>query len=127
MKPSLLIADRDLRLCDMYRQCFTNNGYDVDIATGGLDCLARLRAGPVSALILDLDLPWGGGDGVLAWLRDEPSLPRPPVVLLTSENHQRLKRTQLGPPVVGCFQRPCSVRVLLACVESAVGAIEAAG
>jgi hypothetical protein len=43
----------------------------VETASDGLDCLKKLRRATPAALVLDLKLHWGGGDGVLAWLRED--------------------------------------------------------
>ena len=85
MKQRLLIADRDAELCELYRMFLTERGYEVETSTDGLDCLAKLRHVTPAVLVLDLELLWGGGDGVLAWLREESRAPgfpccsRPPL------------------------------------------------
>ena len=71
MKQALLIADRDAELCDVYRRFLTDRGYEVETSSDGLDCLRKLRQVTPAVLVLDLELLWGGGDGVLAWLREE--------------------------------------------------------
>ena len=71
MKHRLLIAISDAEWCELYRRFLTELGYEVETATNGLDCLANLRQVAPAVLVLDLELPWGGGDGVLAWLREE--------------------------------------------------------
>ena len=81
MKQRLLIADRDAELCEVYRRFLTERGYEVETSTDGLDCLAKLRQVTPAVLVLDLELLWGGGDGVLAWLREERPAPRIPVLL----------------------------------------------
>ena len=78
MKQRLLIADRDAELCEVFRTFLTERGYEVETSTDGLDCLAKLRQVTPAVLVLDLELLWGGGDGVLAWLRGKLQRPRFP-------------------------------------------------
>ena len=71
MKRTLLIAEGDTELCNLYRHLLMERGYTVETSNDGLDCLRKLRRGIPDVLVLDLDLHWGGGEGVLAWLREE--------------------------------------------------------
>ncbi len=70
MKPMLLFADDDAELCQDYARFFSARGFDVETASNGLDCLRKLRQKNPVVLVLDLQLRWGGGDGVVAWLRE---------------------------------------------------------
>ena len=72
MKQTMLIADGDAELCDHYRNFATEHGYDVETSSDGLDCVRKLRQVTPTVLVLDMELRWGGGDGVLGWLREEP-------------------------------------------------------
>ena len=84
MKQRLLIADRDADLCELYRRFLADMGYAAEACTDGLDCLAKLRRARPAVLVLDLELLWGGGDGVLAWLREESPAAGIPVLLTAS-------------------------------------------
>jgi DNA-binding response OmpR family regulator len=68
MNQTLLIAEGDAELCDVYRRFFARQGFDVETASDALDCVEKLRRVPPAVLVLDWELRWGGGDGVLAWL-----------------------------------------------------------
>jgi DNA-binding response OmpR family regulator len=46
--------------------------------------MARLREGVPHVLVLEPQLPWGGGDGVLAMMHEIPHLALVPVMVLTS-------------------------------------------
>ena len=56
----------------------------MDMALSGLECVARLRERVPDVLVLEPQLPWGGGDGVLAIMGDDPDLAAVPVMVLTS-------------------------------------------
>ena len=83
MSIHILIADPDEYVLDSYREHLEQHGFDVVTATTGLDCVHRLRDSTPDVLVLDPVLPWGGGDGVLALMRDEPGVPLVPVIVLS--------------------------------------------
>ena len=60
----------------------------VTTATTGLECIQRLREAVPDVLVLDPTLPWGGGDGVLAVVHEEPEL-RPTVVMILAQGRNR--------------------------------------
>ena len=59
MKQTLLIADGDTELRDLYQQFLTDRGYDVETGSDGPDCLMKLRRLTPDAIVLDLELRWG--------------------------------------------------------------------
>jgi DNA-binding response OmpR family regulator len=119
MTPTLLIADSDAELCKVYQRFIAAHGYEVETASDGLDCLAKLRRATPAALVLDLKLRWGGGDGVLAWLREERAGSEVAVILTATPGHG-LDAGEIVPPVIGFLLKPFSLTTLLASVHSAV-------
>lgn len=83
MSERVLLADRDAFLLATCRDCLRLRGVAVVTATNGLECLQALRSCPPDVLVLEAELPWGGGDGVLAVLDEQPEL-RPSQVILLS-------------------------------------------
>jgi len=120
MKQRLLIAERDDELCELYRRFLTERGYEVETTTDGLDCLAKLRQGTPAVLVLDLELLWGGGDGVLSWLRDEAPAPRIPVLLTATAAAPPAMAEFNEPPVVDYLRKPFPLAGLLESIRSAV-------
>ena len=120
MKQRLLIADRDAELCEVYRRFLTERGYEVETSTDGLDCLAKLRQVTPAVLVLDLELLWGGGDGVLAWLREESPAPRIPVLLTATAAAPPDMAEFNEPPVVDYLPKPFALAGLLERIRSAV-------
>jgi two-component system sensor histidine kinase/response regulator len=120
MKQTLLIADGDAELCGVYEQFFTERGYEVETSSDGLDCLRKLCQVPPDVLVLDLDLRWGGGDGVLAWLREESPAPGMPVLLTATADYPQDSAQFIEPPVVEFLSKPFALTALLESVRSAV-------
>ena len=65
--PTALIAEADRELRDAYVRFLA--GFEIETAVDGLECLSKLRRLIPDVLIVDLDLLWDGGEGVLAILR----------------------------------------------------------
>ena len=84
----VLIADPDRLLLAAYSQHLTQRGASVTTTRTGLECLEKLRQSVPDVLVLEPELLWGGGDGVLAMLNEQPSI-RPTVVMLLSHNRNR--------------------------------------
>lgn len=78
------MADPDESLQAMYRGPLVHEGFEVVPALNGLECLARLRERVPDVLVLEPHMPWGGGDGVLAIMGEDPGLAIIPVMVLTS-------------------------------------------
>ena len=119
MKQTLLIAESDAELRDIYRRFFSDRGYSVETTSDGLDCLKKLCQASPAVLVLDRELRWGGADGVLAWLREEAVMTELPVVLTATaacpdvaEDHE--------PPVVKFLAKPFTLAALLDSVRTAV-------
>lgn len=120
MKPTLLIADGDPELRDLYRSFLAERGYAVETSSDGLDCLTKLRQRAPAAFVLDLELHWGGGDGVLGWLREECPAHRIPVILTATAGGPQGLAKFTEPPVVDYLSKPFTLTALLERVRSAV-------
>jgi DNA-binding response OmpR family regulator len=118
MKQTLLIADGDAELCDLYQRFLTDRGYEVETSSDGLDCLRMLHQMTPAALVLDLELRWGGGDGVLAWLREDGLMPGIPVILTATAGYAQDFAEFIEPPVVAYLPKPFALTALLECVRS---------
>lgn len=109
----ILIADRDEYLLAAYRERLTQHGAHVATAATGLACLDRLRDFAPDVLVLDPAMLWGGGDGVLAILHEEPQI-RPAAVLLLTHGGNRSLLYQLSSFRVDDYQvKPVSPQRLL--------------
>jgi DNA-binding NtrC family response regulator len=121
MKPPVLIADGDAELCEIYQWFLTQRGYAVETAADGLSCLEKLRRLMPAVVVLDLELRWGGGDGVLAWLRAERAMTTVAVVLTATAASPPLGADAIKPPVVRFLPKPFALADLLESVRDAAG------
>jgi len=82
MATRVLIADPDRHLLAAYEEHLSLEGFEVATAQDGLECLRRLREFAPDVLVLEPAIPWGGGDGIVAMMEEEPDLRRVCLVLL---------------------------------------------
>ena len=66
------------------REPLLREGFELATAVSGLECVARLRECVPDVLVLEPQLLWGGGDGVLAMMCEVPQLVTVPVMVLTT-------------------------------------------
>ncbi len=118
MNRNVLIADGDGELGRLYGNFLTREGYAVEVAAGGVECMARLRRSRPAALVLALELPWGGAAGVLSCLREEGP-PVPGVVLTTCGPDADGLQEPLTAPVVHALQKPFALAALRQAVQLA--------
>jgi len=112
----VLVTDADPEFTHLIRRFLTEKGYAVETASGGLECLDRLRRNSPDVLVLNRELLWGGGDGVLALLREGGDVSPPAVVLTTGDVAD--PHELLGAPVVGCLRKPFALHELLKSISA---------
>lgn len=121
MSCRVLIADADLEWLETCELGLGGNGFTVETVRDSLECLGRLLSDPFpDVLVLELDLPWGGGDGVLDWLREEEqtSVLSRCAIIATSKASPALLSRRMKLPVSRCLQKPISLTRLRNAVGS---------
>ncbi len=118
-KPVVLIAEDNADVAQTLRLMLEFHGYKASVAATGQDALARVQAGGIDVLILDLRLPVMGGLQVYETLKAQGT-PPPTVVVsghLDSDNDRSLRRLHINE----CLSKPIRVDILLAAIERVVG------
>lgn len=80
----ILLAGANTYRWRSYQERLRGEGLDSQLVTNGVECVAALRDFRPAVLVLDPNIPWGGGDGVLAVRDDEPELNNNVVMILTA-------------------------------------------
>lgn len=122
MNLRVLIAEGDESLGSIFTHFLSRHGFDIDSVSTGFECLQRMRKRPCHALVLSRELLWGGGDGVLAVMREEPILARVPVILTSTLSCPDELSTLISPPVVQALRKPFSLTTLLECLRATTDA-----
>lgn len=90
MSIRVLVADPDEYFWTAHSDFFEEQGVLVTHVADGLDCVDHLRRSDWDLLIIDPTIPWGGGDGVLALMDEDPNLTHVPAIVLTALGDQRV-------------------------------------
>lgn len=112
MPHRFLIADHDPLVREECRRFLSAHGHEVRVAADALQCLEGLRGRPSTVLVLDPRIMWGGGAGLLEWLRDEPWAGRVTVVVSNGETLEEIPEG-LHSLVTAHVPRPTSLRELV--------------
>lgn len=122
MKPRVLIADADAEWLAICERGLDESGFVVETACDALTCLTCLERGPVpDVLVLELEMPWGGGDGVLDHLREHAAFGQDAVIVTGRASSAVLSR-RTGIPVSRCLRKPFHLDALLNLIARTVPA-----
>lgn len=123
MPTTLLIADDDTELCDLLRQFFESEGFEVRLAYDGRMALDEAESEDVDLVVLDVMMPEMNGLDVLKELRKESNLP---VIMLTArgDDLDRILGLELGAD--DYVPKPCNPRELLARIRAVMRRAEGA-
>ena len=117
MKPAMdaifLIADNDVRCRGELRRFLSNSGFLVAAVANGLECLAQLVALEPDVLVIAMEIPWGGGDGVIARLNDGLPIRSRPRVLVIGNAPAEALSARSGVAQCNCFPKPLRMDDLL--------------
>jgi len=115
----VLIAVADEPEAMSFQHFLVERGYRVATAQDGPDCLSKLRTHSPDILILDLELRWEGGEGVLARIRQNLATRLLPIILLTGSSSRAAAAELAVPPVIRCLRKPFHLTALLRSVSAA--------
>lgn len=85
---SILIAEDDEFIRDIYNRIFSMNGYTVILATNGMEALEKLEEITPDLILLDIMMPYQNGKEVFKKIKQNEKLKDVPVVFLTNVSAQ---------------------------------------
>lgn len=114
MDLTLLIAEDNPELADLYQTYLERFGCRIIPASTALECLPVLRSTPIDMAIVSIDLLWGGAEGILDWLCSEALAgPLPEVILNGCRDGADVTHFQKWPLGRRYLQKPFSMAVLV--------------
>ena len=81
-RKAVLLSVQDSARRAEYAQRLTESGFTVIEAADGLTCMQHLRTNRFALLVVDINLPWGQGDGVIDVMSQDNTIETIPTVLL---------------------------------------------
>lgn len=111
-KVRVLLADPDENLLDYYERFLVECGASVAKASSGLECITQLQAFLPHVIVMEPELPWGGGTGVIARMLEDVQLPSAPVIVVTAARDLDQLRQILKFPLYDLVVKPLPARQL---------------
>lgn len=88
MSQKIAIIEDDQTISQMYRVKFESEGYEVEVANGGVNGLELVKDMNPDIVLLDLMMPDMNGDEMLVKMRKEPWGKAVKVIILTNMGEQ---------------------------------------
>jgi two-component system, cell cycle response regulator DivK len=117
MSIRVLLADGNESLLAEYTEFLARQGVTVATAATGLECIERLRDFHPDVLVLEADLQWGWGEGVLARMFEDSDLPRVPVIVLADPYERNARARLAGFPIQGFYLKPVMPSMLATAIR----------
>jgi DNA-binding response OmpR family regulator len=120
--PRVLLADPDAFLLDLYAGYVSQQGFLVQTAQSGGECIRKLGEFVPDVLVLEPILPLDECDRVLAALRERDGLPPVPVIVVTYGNDRRVLYRIASLAVSDYRRKPLSAARLCDSIRAVVAA-----
>lgn len=108
----ILAADDDLTLLEFYKALFSEAGFEIDTATDSAMAVQKYMDTKPDLLVLDVDMPAGGGKRAFTALRKLLQLGVP--VIFVTGMPEKVQDFSLTEQKVSIFQKPVDGEALLA-------------
>ena len=118
MTARILIIDDDESMRELLRLHLSSAGYDVQVAEDAIAAGYMLLRSPPDLIITDINMPHMDGFEFIAAVRADKSLPRIPVIFLTTVEDGDLRGKELG--AAGYVTKPVRADRLLSLVAQHV-------
>jgi len=109
----VLIADGEKEFLELERRFLSQCGHDVLIAHDALECASILRGSNPLVVVLDSELLWGGADGVIAMMLEDPRLSQTSVILVADADPRAAYEDTMEWMAVGWIRKPYGMGELL--------------
>jgi len=121
MTKTILTVDDSASLRQMIVLTLTGAGYKVVEAVDGADGFNKATASPVDAVITDLNMPVMNGLEFIKKFRTHPASKGVPIILLTTESDENLKKQAKDAGAIGWIVKPFKQDQLLSVIRKVAG------
>ena len=122
MSKSILVVDDLASIRQMVTLTLSGAGYGTLEAVDGEDGYSKAIANPVRAIITDLNMPRMNGIEFIRKFRAHPSSAGVPIVFLTTESDDEMKRQAKDAGAIAWIVKPFKQDQLLAVIKKVAGA-----
>ena len=122
MSKTILTVDDSASIRQMVAMTLKSAGHQVLEAGNGAEGFDKATANSVDAVITDLNMPVMNGIEFIRKYRQHPASKGVPIILLTTESDEQLKRQAKEAGATGWIVKPFKQDQLLAVVKKVTGA-----
>jgi two-component system chemotaxis response regulator CheY len=122
MSKTILTVDDSASIRQMVAMTLKSAGHEVLEAGNGAEGYDKATANAVDAIITDLNMPVMNGIEFIRKYRQHPASKGVPIILLTTESDEELKRQAKEAGATGWIVKPFKQDQLLAVVKKVTGA-----
>jgi two-component system chemotaxis response regulator CheY len=122
MTKTILTIDDSASIRQMVAMTLASAGHEVVEAVNGSDGYDKATGRTVDAVITDLNMPVMNGIEFIRKYRQHPSSKGVPIILLTTESDESLKREAKEAGATGWIVKPFKQDQLLAVIKKVTGA-----
>ena len=95
MAKRILVVDDDPDILALIRTSLKEEGYEVETAANGHECLERIKINPPDALILDILMPGINGGQVAKQLKSDPQFATIPIIIVTAVGEKKFVKAAI--------------------------------
>ncbi len=115
---TILCVDDDIEILQFMRDCLENEGYKVDIATSGEECIEKAQTGQFRLILLDIAMPGLDGIEVCRTIRTNPKLKGICIHIVTAKPINDVIKKTYEVEADGILQKPFKQEDLLSIVQN---------
>ena len=121
MAKTILAVDDSASIRQMVSFTLKSAGYEVVEAVDGMDGLEKAKAGGVSLVLTDQNMPRMDGLGLIKTLRSMPQYASTPILMLTTESSDTMKSQGRAAGATGWLVKPFDPQKLIEVVKKVIG------
>lgn len=115
MNERILIIEDETAIQSILSELLTDAGYEIEVASDGLEGVTKFREKPFSLVLLDILMPKIDGYGVCEIIRQESSIP---IIMLTALDEEEAQVKAFELKVDDYITKPFSVKLVLMRIEA---------
>jgi two-component system, chemotaxis family, chemotaxis protein CheY len=119
---NFLVVDDSSTMRKIVTLALSGAGHSYREAGNGIEALEALKAAKADCILLDINMPEMNGIEFLKRSSADPALKGIPVIVLTTQDEEALRKEALSLGAKGFLAKPFHKEALLAAVKEAVGA-----
>ena len=121
MSKKILTVDDSASIRQMVSMTLSAAGYEVGEATDGMEGFQKATTTPLHCIVTDLNMPVLNGLEFIRKFRAHPSSKGIPILLLTTETDEALKKQAKEAGAIGWIVKPFKPDQLLATIRKVAG------